>query len=257
VAKLPGRARGGAVARLALSLVGLVALTLAGCGLAGAGPVAADHFPDRNAQEVAEAISRGDVGQVESLIAGGVPVGSTGKDGITLLQWALFEGERRAFVALLDLGADIDQHGIGGATVMHSAATVTAPEFLEVLLERGASPDLRHARTQRTPLMQAVGVRTDAQFQRLLAAGADVGAADSAGHAAAHLAAMVNAGEQVLALLRAGADPLARNAQGHTFQQYFWQTPESVLTDEARAQRQAVADWLTAHGVPVGEVAES
>jgi hypothetical protein len=55
----------------------------------------------------------------------------------------------------------------------------------------------------------------------------------------------------VLLLLERGANPNARNAQGETFQTYFFKTPAASLTAEAKQNREAVVAWLRAHQIPL------
>src|SRR5690606_24480427 len=98
----------------------------------------------------------------------------------------------------------------------------------------GGDPNARHGQTRAGPLAAAAGPRTDAQFRMLLEAGADPDLADRTGNTALHAAAMINAGEHVLLLLERGASPHARNAQGATFQPYFFRTAEASLDGEAR-----------------------
>lgn len=236
-----------------------MALLLSGCGLVGdavgvgSGRDAAEHFDVASARELAQAISRGSTSTIRDLVEGGASLGTTGKDGVTLMQWAVYENRHDALETLLELGADIEQAGIGGATVLHTAAIVDSSRHLRTLLDAGADPDLRRAVTERTPLMGAVGLRTDEHFWMLLEAGADVRLADRMGLTALHLAAMLNAGSHVLALLERGADPEAESSNGATFQNFFWTTNANIMNDRALSERQAVAEWLMAHDVAVHE----
>lgn len=232
------------------------ALLLSGCGLfGGGGPDVSEHFEDESAQELATAVAGGSASRIRDLVAEGVSVDTTGKDGVTMLQWAVFENEHRSLETLLELGADVEQLGLGGSTVLHSAAIATSPRHLETLLATGVDPDLRHGITERTPLMGAVGLRTTEHFSMLLEAGADVTLTDRTGLTALHLAAMVNAGTHVLELLDRGADPEAESSTGATFQPFFWQTPARVMNDRALENRRLVAEWLESHGVEVSDEA--
>lgn len=170
-----------------------------------------------------------------------------------MLQWAVFEHKPRSLETLLALGADVEQHGLGGSTVVHSAAIGQTARYLEILLAAGADLDLRHAETGRTPLMGAVGMRTTEHFSMLLDAGADVTLADTMGLTALHQAAMVNAHTHVLELLERGSDPEAESVVGATFQNFFWTTPVNVLNERGLEGRRLVAEWLAANGVEVAE----
>lgn len=137
--------------------------------------------------------------------------------------------------------------------MLHTAAMPRDLRFQSTLLETGVDPDLPHAVTQQAPLMQATGLRSDDNFHLLLDAGANVRPADRNRTTALHLAAMVNAGGQVLTLLEQGADPLAEDRVGATFQNYFWTTDADIMHDQAVRERRKVADWLTARDIPVHE----
>lgn len=234
----------------------LLAMTVSACQLLGGGGTGRDvtqHFDDALAQELARAVSSGDRDGIRDLVAAGSPVDAVGKEGVTMLQWAVFEGQHGALSTLLDLGADVEQHGLGGSTVLHTAAQAPDVWFLDTLLETGVDPDLRHAVTEETPLQAATGMGTDENFRLLLKHDADVRLADRNRTTALHLAAMLNAGSQVLALLDRGADPLAVDRVGATFQDYFWTTNPDIMHDLALRERRTVADWLTARDIPLHE----
>ncbi|MBC5815377.1 MAG: hypothetical protein GIW97_02445 [Candidatus Eremiobacteraeota bacterium] len=85
----------------------------------------------------------------------------------------------------------------------------------------------------------------------LLAAGDDPNRIeDTAGNTILHTAASINSAH-VLDLLRAGADPMARNNRGETFQRVFTLTPERIMSDEGLRNRRDVAAWLRLHAIPL------
>lgn len=240
------------------ALTTALALVLSGCqllGAAGEGPDVSEYFEDEQTQELARAVDRGDRSTIRELVDGGASLDTTGHEGLTLLQWAVLRGQNPALRTMLELGADPDQTGYQGSAVLHTAANATSARFVETLLEAGADPDVRHAVTERTPLMQAAGMATDDQFELLLDAGADISLADRTGVTALHLAAMVNAGSQVLTLLEKGADPLAKDRLDATFQDYFWSTDPKIMHAQALRNREKVGEWLTARDIPLHEKA--
>lgn len=247
----------------ALQLSGMLLCTVllaSGCGMlgtgmpgGGAGRDAEAHFEDPQTQELAQAIAAGSPSRIQQAVEDGASVDAAGKDGVTLLEWAVYERQPSSLQTLLELGADVTRPGIGGGTVVHLAAIADHPRCLQVLLDAGVDPDLRHPVTERTPLIEATGLRTDEQFQMLLEAGAEVTLADRTGTTALHRAAMLNAGSQVLTLLEAGADPEAQSDDGATFQTFFWQSDADLMNDRALRERRQVAEWLQAHDVPLHE----
>lgn len=229
-----------------------ILLMLTGAACSGDAMDAKRAFPDDpTAAALAEAAADGDAASVRDLVQQGADPNAQGEQGVNLLQLAMLAQSKRGLQALLAAGADPNRPGLGGSTAVHGAAIADDPEYLEIVLAGGGDPDVRHGETGATPLAGATGPRTDAQFRRLLEAGADPDLADRTGNTPLHKAAMINAGTHVRALLEAGADAGAKNAQDATFQAYFFKTPTDRLTAEARAEREAVIAWLRAHDVPV------
>ena len=101
------------------------------------------------------------------------------------------------------------------------------------------------------PLRAALMGERGEQFRALLAAGADPDLADRLGNTPLHVAGQINEPERALDLLNAGADPMARNAQGVTFQRYLFMTRAALLNAETRRSREAVEAWLTTHQIPL------
>jgi ankyrin repeat protein len=225
---------------------------LFGASCRGAAMDTAEAFPnDPRAAELAGAAGEGDTARVRQLVRAGADPNARGDRGVTPLQFAMLAQDLDGMRALLAAGADPNLPGLGGATPMHMAAIADDPKYLRLLLDHGGDPNARHGETGAGPLAGATGPRTDAQFRMLLDAGADPNLADRTGNTPLHAAAMINAGEHVLLLLDKGASANAKNAQGATFQPYFFKTEDRLLNARARAHRGQVVAWLRDHGVPV------
>ncbi|MEZ0471834.1 ankyrin repeat domain-containing protein [Luteimonas salinilitoris] len=235
-----------------------ILLMLTGAACSGDAMDAKRAFPDDpTAAALAEAATDGDAGRVRDLVQQGADPNAQGEQGVNLPQLAMLAQSKRGLRALLEAGADPNRPGLGGSTAVHGAAIADDPEYLEIVLAGGGDPDARHGETGATPLAGATGPRTDAQFRRLLEAGADPNLADRTGNTPLHKAAMLNAGAQVRTLLEAGADPGAKNTQDATFQAYFFRTPADRLTGEARANRESVIAWLRERDIPLEAAAAS
>lgn len=237
----------------AMRAVLILLLAIAGATACRTGAAVDAHkaFSDPAVAALAQAAAEGDAARVRALVAQGVDPNAQGDRGVTPLEFAMLAQSVDGMRALLAAGADPNRPGLGGSTAVHLAAMADDPRYLQVLLEHGADPDAPHGETGATPLAAAAGRRTQAQFDLLLAAGADPNRADRMGDTPLHAAALSNNGAQVLQLLEAGADPRARNAQDATFQSYLFATPAGVLSSEARREREAVIAWLREHDIPV------
>lgn len=206
-------------------------------------------FNDPAVLPMANAIAAGDVERIRAL-ASDTDLSARGRDGVTLLEWAIWTEQPQALAALLEAGADPSAPGIDQETVAHMAAMVEPPEYLEILIEHGAPVDTSSPRGERTPIFRAVENRRGAQFDMLRVAGADLGHVDSMGNTLAHVAANVNDASRVVELLEAGVDPKATNARGQTFQASLFSGSDARLNAEGKAARQRVRDWLSAKGIP-------
>lgn len=201
---------------------------------------------DAATQPLATAVADGDLAAIAAL-ATPARLAATGQDGVTLLEWAIWNRQPEALAALLQAGADPAAAGMDGETVAHLAASVDDPRYLQVLIDHAAPVDQPGARAGRTPLFAAVQSRRVAQLELLLAAGADLQRADSMGDTPLHLAAQVNDAATALRLLQHGADPGARNRRGAVFSDALLAGSDSRLSPQARNDRQAVRQWLAAN----------
>ncbi len=207
-------------------------------------------FADPRVAELAEAVAEGDAARVQRL-AQGTNLQAHGDKNVTLLEWAVLNQSPKGLNALLVAGADPAETGIDGSNVVHLAAMAKDPIYLQTLLAHGAHPDTPHSQTGAAPLSAALMGERPIQFKALLAAGANPNHVDRQGNSALHVAGKINESGHALDLLLAGADPVARNTQGATFQRYLNMTPVKLLTDESRRDREAVQAWLREHGIPV------
>lgn len=221
-------------------------------------PLQDARFP-QEAEAVLEGALAGDWRRMQALL----PLCSnclsaTTPTGETLLQRAMGMRDKRAFGLLLKAGADPSQHHSPNESVVHLAARHEDPNWLRLLLKAGANPDTINLPQEDFPLISnalPLGVALisgrDRQFEMLLKSGANVKLADRTGNTALHLAAQINQPWHVLALLKTGADPLARNTQGQSFQPYLFMTKEELLTKHNRTGRNAVRAYLKSANISI------
>lgn len=246
------------------AVVAAVALMLSGCQLLAAGTGdegsgggdVRQYFPDGDTQDLAQAVVDGDSSSIREAVESGTSPDTTGTEGLTMLQLAMYRDQHGSLLTLLELGADPDQVGYQGDAALHTAARADSPRFMEALLEAGADPDVRQATTQVTPLIEAAGGFSTEHFQLLLDAGADITLADRSGTTALHQAAILNQGGQVMTLLERGADPTATDRTGATFQDYLWTTNPDLMHATALRERRKIAEWLNDRDIPLHEKAD-
>ena len=206
-------------------------------------------FHDPAIAPLAEAVAGGDVGRIHAL-ARSTDLSAHGDDDVTLPEWAIWNRQPAALAALLEVGADASAPGMDQETVAHMAAMVDDPKYLRVLIEHRAPIDIPRPGLNWSPIFRAVEGRRDAQFDMLVAAGADLRRTDSMGDSLLHLAANVKDADRVLQLLEAGVDPRQTNQHGATFQAALFDGSDVRLNAKGKAGRQKVREWLAAHGVP-------
>lgn len=218
---------------------------------------ASEAFDDPQIIALADAAARGDRAQVRELVTQGADVDTRGDRGVNLLEWAMLSKSPEGLEALLEAGADPAAPGMGDSTAIHTAAIANDPVYLEILLTHGADPNTQEPESGEPVLSTATGAGNESQFRMLLAAGADPNRADRMGDTPLHRAARTGPYWEVLALLEAGADPLARNAQDAAFHDYLHVTPEQILNERAKADLAAIDAWLREHDIPVEHETES
>ncbi len=205
-------------------------------------------FHDPAVVPLAEAVANGDTARIRSLAAS-TDLSARGEDGVTLLEWAVWNQRPDALAALLEAGADASMLGMDQETVAHMAAMANDPKYLDVLIAHGAPVDIVSPRGGWTPIFRAVQGRRDAQVDLLLKAGADLHRTDAMGNTLLHVAANVNDAARVLQLLEAGVDPNATNARGQTFRVALFAGSDARLNADGRSARQKVREWLAARGI--------
>jgi len=215
-----------------------------------------DPFSNPDLAPLAVAVMRGDTLEIRRH-AERIHPDTPGTDGATLLVAAIGANQADSVHALLELGADPNRPGGGGETPVHAAAFAANPALLRAVLEHGGNPCLANAHTGSTPLMQAILGQNPEQIAILLDAGADPRATDFKHDTALHIAGRTNAGATILLLLERGANPLAKNAGGATFQDYYFAFNRRVLSDRAKAERRQIVAWLKAHDIPLGALVQA
>jgi ankyrin repeat protein len=135
-------------------------------------------------------------------------------------------------------------------TALHVAAMGKDIFWLDELLSRGVNPNIANTITKAPPLFDALRARLPENVDRLLVSGARLDARDRNDVTPLHQAAMVNDPASVLKFLEAGADPVAVDNIGKTFQAYLYDGDPSVLNWATRRSLASIGGWLNEHGIP-------
>ena len=205
-------------------------------------------FSDPAVAPLADAVAKGDVARIRAL-APTTDLSARGDKNVTLLEWAIFNQQPKALQALLDAGADPTLIGMDNETVVHMAAMVDPPEYLQILINNKVPVDIARPTNGWTPIFVAAKYRQSTQLDLLIKAGADVTHTDKLGNTA--LFSVGNDADNALKLLHAGTDPRTKNNAGRTFQSSYFMTDEQLLNAEGKAGREKVRAWLTSHNVPI------
>lgn len=205
-------------------------------------------FTDPAVRPLADAIADGNTARIKAL-APSTDLAARGQHNVTLMEWAIWNQKPASLEALLEAGADPSLIGMDDETVVHMAAMVDPPEYLEVLLKHKVPVDFTRPTNGWTPLFVAVMYNQHIQRDLLINAGAEVKRRDSFGNTLLHIGAKNP--DTVLKLLEAGVDPTLRNNNGDTFQLSFFRAPEKLLNANAKAGREQVRSWLARHNIAI------
>jgi uncharacterized protein len=160
-------------------------------------------------------------------------------------------GDRRAALAMITAGADVNQSQPDGTTPLQWAAYRVDRELLAALLKKGARPNVVN-QYGASPLAEAVKVANAEMAGMLLEAGADANVANEDGQTPLMLCARTGDVELARLLVQHGADVNRREkyrdqsavmwaaAEGHAEMVAFLVSKRADLTVRARAN-----DWAT------------
>jgi ankyrin repeat protein len=160
-------------------------------------------------------------------------------------------GDRRAALAMISAGADVNQAQLDGTTPLQWAAYRVDRELLAALLKKGARPNVV-SKYGASPLAEAVKVASAEMVGMLLDAGADPNVANEDGQTPLMLAARTGDVGVARLLVQHGADVNRREqyrdqsavmwaaAEGHAEMVAFLVSKRADLTVRARAN-----DWAT------------
>lgn len=230
---------------------------LAGCGLLPSATKQPAWFTSDEATALAEAVARGDEVLITKLVSDGADPNEAGTEGLTMLQWSMMANSLGGMAGLLDAGADPNRTGRDGAVPLEDAIFEESLSFVSLLLSAGANPNVRASVTGSTPLAKVCLFPRVDVLTTLLEFGADPNLVDLNDDAPLHACARTNQGALILLLLQGGADAEVTTSAGASFQDYYFTYPKNVLSDRSLAERADIIFWLEEHDIPVIDAAYS
>jgi uncharacterized protein len=203
-------------------------------------------FSDPMVAFLAQAGSRGDTNEIACLVDYGVDPNTHGYGEATPLLFSLLHGNAEGVRALLVAGADPYQEDSEGLSAVHLAAELDfGSKFLLIFSAFQFDLDRPSSTTGQSPLMRAAHAGNCCNVGILTNRGASLDRRDFEGETALHLAALFNRYDVILHLLRAGAPPLAVNAEGRDFKSYLGVGPDQLRMHRSYLTAQIeILQWL-------------
>lgn len=213
----------------------MVAVSISVVCAQGADMDASDVFSNPRMLEAARAVEEGDTARLTALVRSGLNVNERGKQGATLVVWAMKSLKKNSLRTLLLLKADPNLALDNKDSPVTMAAGAPDPEILKILLEGGANPNARN-RLGDPAVTEALDRSLWRNFELLVAHGADLNATDRAGSTLLARLAQVNQFLDVERLLDRGIDINKPNRRGRTLAWYIERSPVDPQTDQGMAR---------------------
>lgn len=175
-------------------------------------------YEDKKQVMLAEAVDQGNSEAVRAAVKAGADVGLRGRDGYSLLYWAMARGRVAGFEALIECGADLTQMcrdpsvgraGDGSWDIIRSMVAPKNASFLKAALRHGFNPNhICTSSGKETPIFLAVDHHSYSAMQLLADWDADLNWEDSSGYSPLAYAMTLRDYRAAFLLLENGADPL-------------------------------------------------
>ena len=187
-----------------------------------------------SAGEIHKAVLNGDIKTVKSLISKDpILVNSLDNFKYTPLDWAATRAYWDIFKILIDSGADVNNIGWDGGTVLHRAAHYDRPDMVKLLIDKGINI---HVKNQwgRTALHAAARRCCKDVAALLISKGADPNAATKEGWTPLHVAAKSGHKEMIKLLIAKGASKEIKDKDGKTPLENIFSRPAPIVMDTGK-----------------------
>lgn len=181
-----------------------------------------NFFTDAKVVALCHAIEKGNLGEIDRLVADGADVNAKGKGNMTPLLWAYPDNRLDVFTKILEYGADPNVQFTSdfgtrgdvaeGSSVLEMSAMTWFPGYFKAVMKHGGDPNLISKATWgNTPLISVIEGYSPNKIESLrllIDAGADINAMGRDGQITPLMKAVSWCGQYDLAicLLEAGAD---------------------------------------------------
>jgi ankyrin repeat protein len=208
---------------------------------------------------LAAAVDRGDEAGVEAAVKAGADVNARGRDGYSLLYWAMARDCVAGFESLVKHGADVTRECRDPAQVsdprtndrpIRLSLGAKNPGFLDAILRHGFDPDFVLSRSGgETLLFGAVYDHSEPAIKTLLDAGASIDHRDIAGYTPIVSAWQICDFEAVWFLLERRADPTVGSDEGKDLAAMLKSYGSRGVLPEQREYFEKVVDELVRRGL--------
>ncbi len=144
-------------------------------GLPFEGHAKSELYSSRDSLNIIEAVEDNDLKRLAAVINAGADINERGFRGVSILYWFVLTDNIKGYEVLLRLSADPNHCSDSGSCLLHVLALENKSNYIRLAVKYGADVDLQMSGFGRTPLMNSVAAfgKEDSAFQTLLKAGAD------------------------------------------------------------------------------------
>ena len=218
-----------------------------------------DFYTDPRQVRLAVAVDAGDAAAVEAAVRDGADVHAWGKDGYSILYWAMARKNVAGFEALVKNGADVTGDYRDPAVlkenrfrdfIVRLTLEVADPGFLKAALRQGLDPNYVLDKDSNESLLFLAGGRhNESALRLLLDSGANIEQQNHLGYTALGEAMLRCDFKTMRFLMQRGGDPTVKNVFGHDLSWQLREYGSRGVRPEQREYFEKVVDELVQRGL--------